>query len=87
MRSAMEALAMLAERGWFHREGVKLRARRLPKGDMERKALARIGRNILARWRPLVRPPRYFAPDGTEVPAAEAEALPGGWHAHGIEKV
>jgi len=45
------AESVLVERGWFHRESCKLRARRLPKGDRERKALARIGRNILGRWR------------------------------------
>jgi len=43
--------SVMVERGWFHREAGKLRARRLPKGDRERKALARIGRNILGRWR------------------------------------
>lgn len=43
--------SVLVERGWFHRESERLRARRVPKHDRERKALARIGRNILNRWR------------------------------------
>lgn len=30
---------------------------------------------------------RFFAPDGSEVPAEEAEAIEGGWHARGLECV
>ena len=52
MISAAEAA--LNERGWFHRTSGSLRARRLPKGDMERKALARMGRAMLGRWRAAV---------------------------------
>lgn len=47
--------AVFEERGWFHRESTRLRARRLPKGDRERNALARMGRGILGRWRAMMK--------------------------------
>ena len=47
----VSSTALLSERGWFHRESARLRARRVPKHDRERRALAFIGRTILGRWR------------------------------------